>query len=123
MKDFFMPRCASIRDRGLSGQSYLPPAESPRFSLTSEHTLSSGDYVVHIDHGIGRFVGMEYKSEGGEIQEGLRLLYRDNDVVLVDIQALSKISKYDRGKPLRLSKLGNGDWQRKKDKPGKNSRT
>ena len=56
--------------------------------------LKTGDYVVHIDHGIGRFVGLEKMETGGSEHEVLRLVYKNNDVVFININSLHKIAKY-----------------------------
>lgn len=76
--------------------------------------LNPGDYVVHIDHGIGKFGGLEKVEINGKLQEAVRLVYQDNDILYVSIHALHRISKY-KGKddePPRLYKLGTGAWQR-----------
>jgi transcription-repair coupling factor (superfamily II helicase) len=78
--------------------------------------LQPGDYVVHIDHGIGKFGGLEKIDINGKIQESVRLVYQDNDVLYVSIHSLHRISKY-KGKendPPRLYKLGTGAWQKLK---------
>ncbi|MBN1413453.1 MAG: transcription-repair coupling factor [Bacteroidales bacterium] len=78
--------------------------------------LHPGDYVVHIDHGIGKFGGLEKIMIGGKAQEAARLVYQDNDILYVSIHSLHKISKY-KGKDdrvPRLYKLGTGSWQRLK---------
>ncbi len=76
--------------------------------------LNPGDYVVHIDHGIGKFGGLEKVEINGKMQEAVRLVYQDNDILYVSIHSLHRISKY-KGKddgPPRLYKLGTGAWQR-----------
>ncbi len=78
--------------------------------------LQPGDYVVHIDHGIGKFGGLEKIDINGKVQESVRLVYQDNDVLYVSIHSLHRISKY-KGKenePPRLYKLGTGAWQKLK---------
>jgi transcription-repair coupling factor (superfamily II helicase) len=78
--------------------------------------LNPGDYVVHIDHGIGRFGGLEKIEVNGKIQEAIKLVYRDNDILYVGIHSLHRISKYmgkDDGEP-RIYKLGSGAWQKLK---------
>jgi transcription-repair coupling factor (superfamily II helicase) len=78
--------------------------------------LQPGDYVVHMDHGIGKFGGLEKITINGRVQEAARLVYQDNDILYVSIHSLHKISKY-KGKddePPRLYKLGNAAWQRLK---------
>jgi transcription-repair coupling factor (superfamily II helicase) len=78
--------------------------------------LNSGDYVVHIDHGIGRFGGLEKIEVNGKIQEAIKLVYRDNDILYVGIHSLHRISKYkgkDNAEP-KIYKLGSGAWQKLK---------
>ena len=78
--------------------------------------LQKGDYVVHIDHGIGQFGGLVTIDVNGKRQEAVRLMYGDNDTLLVNVHNLHKISKY-RGKdaePPKVHKLGSGAWQRLK---------
>ncbi len=78
--------------------------------------LNPGDYVVHIDHGIGRFGGLEKIEVNGKIQEAIKLVYRDNDILYVGIHSLHRISKYkgkDNTEP-KIYKLGSGAWQKLK---------
>ncbi len=78
--------------------------------------LNPGDYVVHIDHGIGKFGGLEKIDVNGKIQEAIKLVYRDNDTLYVGIHSLHRISKY-KGKdntPPKIYKLGSGAWQKLK---------
>jgi len=78
--------------------------------------LQPGDYVVHIDHGIAKFGGLEKIDINGKMQESARLVYQDNDILYVSIHSLHRISKY-KGKenePPRLYKLGTGAWQKLK---------
>ncbi|MCE5347177.1 MAG: transcription-repair coupling factor [Bacteroidales bacterium] len=78
--------------------------------------LNPGDYVVHIDHGIGKFGGLEKIEVNGKIQEAIKLVYRDNDILYVGIHSLHRISKY-KGKddaPPKIYKLGSGAWQKLK---------
>ena len=78
--------------------------------------LNPGDYVVHIDHGIGKFGGLEKIEVNGRIQEAIKLVYRDNDVLYVGIHSLHRISKYkgkDNAEP-KIYKLGSGAWQKLK---------
>ncbi len=79
--------------------------------------LKPGDYVVHIDHGIGVFGGLETIEKNGKKQESVRLIYKDKDVLFVSIHALHRISKYkgkDDSVP-RIYKLGSGAWQKLKN--------
>ncbi len=78
--------------------------------------LNPGDYVVHIDHGIGKFGGLEKIEVNGKIQEAIKLVYKDNDILYVGIHSLYRISKYkgkDNTEP-RIYKLGSGAWQKLK---------
>lgn len=78
--------------------------------------LNPGDYVVHIDHGIGRFGGLEKIEVNGKIQEAIKLVYRDNDILYVGIHSLHRISKYkgkDNQEP-KIYKLGSGAWHKLK---------
>lgn len=85
------------------------------------NTLSPGDYVTHIDHGVGRFAGMEKKEVNGKSQEAIRLVYRDNDLLYISIHSLHKISKYSGkdGAAPSMSKLGSPEWENKKKKAKK----
>jgi transcription-repair coupling factor (superfamily II helicase) len=79
-------------------------------------SLQQGDYVVHIDHGIGQFGGLVKTDVNGKTQEAVRLIYKDGDSLLVSIHNLHRISKY-RGKdsePPKAHKLGSGVWNRTK---------
>ncbi len=90
-------------------------------SLKELKGLQPGDYVVHIDHGIGKFGGLEKIEIHGKMQESIRLVYQDNDVLYVSIHSLHRISKY-KGKdnePPRLYKLGTGAWQKLKQNTSK----
>lgn len=90
-------------------------------SLKMLRELSPGDYVVHIDHGVGRFSGLEKIEISGRVQESVRVIYKDNDVLYVSINSLHKISKYTgkEGKKPRLNKLGSDAWSRLKRKTKK----
>lgn len=78
--------------------------------------LNPGDYVVHIDHGIGKFGGLEKIEVNGKIQEAIKLVYRDNDILYVGIHSLYRISKYKGkdGTEPKIYKLGSGAWQKLK---------
>ena len=85
-------------------------------SLKELTSLQPGDYVVHIDHGIGRFGGLEKIEVNGKLQEAIRLIYQDKDTLFVSIHSLHRISKY-KGKdddPPKIYKLGSGAWQKLK---------
>ena len=74
--------------------------------------LKPGDFVVHIDHGVGRYSGLEKIEVNGQIQESVRLFYKNNDVLYVGINSLHKISKHTgkEGTPPALSKIGSDAW-------------
>ncbi|MBE9466934.1 MAG: transcription-repair coupling factor [Bacteroidetes bacterium] len=83
-------------------------------SINTITDLQPGDYVVHIDHGIGRFGGLEKIETNGKTQETIKLIYKDNDILYVSIHSLHRISKY-KGKessPPKIYKLGSGAWQK-----------
>lgn len=87
-------------------------------SLKELRGLSPGDYVVHIDHGVGRFGGLEKIEVSGKIQEAIRLVYRDNDIVYVSIHSLHRVSKFagKDGEVPRIDKIGSTVWQNLKAK-------
>jgi len=80
--------------------------------------LHPGDYVVHIDHGVGKFAGLVKTEVNGNIQESIRLVYRDNDSLLVSIHSLHRIAKYKgkEGREPTINKLGTAAWQNLKNK-------
>jgi transcription-repair coupling factor (superfamily II helicase) len=84
--------------------------------LTEISDLHPGDYVVHIDHGIGIFAGIEKVEINGKWQEVIKLVYKDNDVLYVGVNSLHRISKYrgKDGEPPRVYKLGTGAWHKLK---------
>jgi transcription-repair coupling factor (superfamily II helicase) len=81
-------------------------------------SLSVGDYVTHIDHGIGKFGGLQKIQVEGKTQEAIKLVYADNDIVYVSIHSLHKISKYNGkdGVPPKIYKLGSNAWKTLKQK-------
>ena len=87
-------------------------------SLKELNQFEPGDYVVHIDHGIGRFAGLVRIPNGNTTQEVIKLIYQNDDVVFVSIHSLHKISKYKgkEGEPPRISKLGTGAWEKIKER-------
>ena len=78
--------------------------------------LSPGDFVTHIDHGIGKFSGLQKIEIGGQVQEAVRLVFKNNDLLYVSIHSLHKISKYmgQEGQAPMLSKLGSDSWKQLK---------
>lgn len=77
-----------------------------------------GDYVVHVDHGVGRFGGLVRIPNGDKMQEVIKIIYNNDDVVFVSIHSLHKVSKYKgkEGQPPRVSTLGTGAWERMKER-------
>lgn len=97
-------------DKARSGKMALTLKELQQFEI--------GDYVVHVDHGIGRFGGLVSIPEDGRLQEKIKIIFQNNDTVFVSIHALHKVSKYKGkdGEPPRVSRLGTGAWERLKDR-------
>ncbi len=87
-------------------------------SLRELNQIETGDYIVHIDHGIGRFGGLVRTNVNGKMQEMIKLLYAGDDIIFVSIHALHKLSKYrgKEGEPPKISKLGSGAWNRLKER-------
>ncbi len=100
-------------DRARSGQLSL--------TLKELQDFKPGDYVVHIDHGIGRFAGLIQVDSNGKKQEVIKLLYQNDDMLLVSIHSLHKISRYKskEGDEPRINKLGTGAWQTIKERTKK----
>ena len=97
-------------DRARSGKVALTIKELKEFGI--------GDYIVHIDHGIGKFGGLVRIPNGNSTQETIKLIYRNDDVVFVSIHNLHKISKYrgKEGDAPSVSKLGTGAWEKMKER-------
>ncbi|MBO7102503.1 MAG: DEAD/DEAH box helicase, partial [Bacteroidaceae bacterium] len=97
-------------DKARKGKVALTLKEIQQFEI--------GDYVVHIDHGVGRFMGLVRVPNGDSFQEMIKISYQNEDTVYVSIHALHKISKYKgkEGEPPRISKLGTGAWERMKER-------
>lgn len=93
-------------------------ASSQALTIKELYDLKPGDYVTHIDHGIGRFDGMEIIDHNGKQQEALRLIYQNGDLLYVSIHSLHRISKYSGkdGMEPTLSKLGSNAWNKLKAK-------
>jgi transcription-repair coupling factor (superfamily II helicase) len=99
-------------------------ARAGKMALTMKELqeMEPGDYIVHVDFGIGKFGGLVRVPTGNSYQEMIRIVYQNNDKVDVSIHSLYKISKYrrsDTGEPPRLSTLGTGAWERLKEKTKK----
>lgn len=90
-------------------------------SLKELNQFTPGDYVVHTDHGVGRFAGLVRIPNGDTTQEVMKLIYQNDDVVFVSIHSLHKVSKYKgkEGEAPRLNKLGTGAWEKLKDRTKK----
>ncbi|MFT6717887.1 MAG: transcription-repair coupling factor (superfamily II helicase) [Sphingobacteriales bacterium] len=97
-------------------EGYKKNAQS--FTLKELNSLKPGDYVVHIDHGVGKFAGLQKIEVSGKIQEAIKLIYRDNDELFVSIHSLHRISKFsgsDGAEP-KIHKLGGTIWKAAKKK-------
>ena len=93
-------------------------SKSKAMTLRELNTLQIGDFVTHVDYGIGKFAGLEKKTVNGKDQEAIRLVYRDDDLLYINIHSLHKISRYSgkEGAVPAISKLGSPDWENKKKK-------
>ena len=87
-----------------------------QMTVAELNQLKPGDYVVHIDHGVGRFGGLVKINENGRMHEAIKLVYRDGDVLFVNVHSLHRISRYKSGdgEPPKVYKLGSGAWQKLK---------
>lgn len=97
-------------DRARSGKLAL--------SLKELQQIEPGDYIVHVDHGVGRFAGLLRTNVNGRAQEMIKLVYANDDIIFVSIHALHKLAKY-RGKegvPPKVNKLGSGAWAKMKER-------
>lgn len=97
-------------DRARSGKLAL--------SLKELGQIEPGDYIVHVDHGVGRFGGLIRTEVNGRMQEMIKLVYLNNDLLLVSIHSLHKLSKYrgKEGAEPRINRLGSGAWNKMKDR-------
>ena len=97
-------------DRARSGKLAL--------SLKELNQIEVGDYIVHVDHGVGKFGGLVRTTVNGTLQEMIKLTYMNDDIIFVSIHALHKLAKY-RGKegvPPKLNRLGTGAWNKMKER-------
>lgn len=87
-------------------------------TLKELNQFQIGDYMVHVDHGIGTFGGLVKTNVNGKMQEMVKLIYRDDDIIFVSIHALHRISKYKgkEGEAPKINKLGSGAWERLKER-------
>ena len=98
-------------DKARSGKMALTLKEIQQFEV--------GDYVVHVDHGVGKFGGLIRMPQGDGYQEKIKIIYQKGDSIYVSIHSLYKVSKYksqDGGEPPRLSTLGTGQWEKLKER-------
>ena len=87
-------------------------------SLKELSAIEPGDYIVHVDHGVGKFAGLYRTNVAGRTQEMIKLTYANDDIIFVSIHSLHKLAKY-RGKegvPPKINKLGTGAWNRVKER-------
>ncbi len=96
-------------------------SKSKALTLKELKALHPGDYIVHVDYGVGRFAGLEKVDVSGKMQEAVRLIFRDDDLLYVNIHSLHKISKYSgqEGTAPSMSKLGSPEWENKKSRAKK----
>jgi transcription-repair coupling factor (superfamily II helicase) len=87
-------------------------------TLRTLRELQPGDYVTHIDHGVGIYSGLQKVEAGGRLQEAVRIIYKDSDILYVNINSLHKISKYTgkEGSVPKVNKLGSDTWSKLKEK-------
>ena len=88
-----------------------------QMTIAELNSLKVGDYVTHIDHGIGRFGGLVKIDEGGKMHEAIKLIYRDGDVLFVNVHSLHRIARYKSGddEAPKIHKLGSGAWLKLKN--------
>ena len=94
-------------------------------TLKELHNLTPGDFIVHIDHGVGKFSGLEKITTNGKTQETIRILYKNQDILYISIHSLHRISKFvgKDGTPPTVDKLGSDSWKKLKAKTKKNVKT
>ena len=87
-------------------------------SLKELSSIEPGDYIVHVDHGVGKFAGLLRTNVNGHTQEMIKLVYANDDIIFVSIHALHKLAKYrgKEGEPPKINKLGTGAWNRIKER-------
>jgi transcription-repair coupling factor (superfamily II helicase) len=96
-------------------------SKSEAITLKELYALKPGDFITHIDHGVGRFAGLETLEVNGKPQEAIRLVYRDNDILYISIHSLHRIARYTSkdGAAPALNKLGSTAWSTLKSKTKK----
>ena len=94
---------------------------SQALTLKELYNLQPGDYVTHIDHGVGRFDGLEKIESNGKMQEAIRLIYKDGDLLYISIHSLHRISKFvgKEGTSPTMNRLGSNAWNKLKEKTKK----
>jgi transcription-repair coupling factor (superfamily II helicase) len=99
-------------------KSRVKASKSKALTIKELKSLHPGDYIVHVDYGVGRFAGLEKVDVSGKMQEAVRLIFRDDDLLYVNIHSLHKISKYSgqEGQVPAMSKLGSPEWDNKKSR-------
>src|SRR5580765_103235 len=92
--------------------------KSKAITLRTLRELQPGDYVTHIDHGVGVYSGLQKIENNGKLQEAVRIIYKDNDILYVNINSLHKIAKYTgkEGSVPKVNKLGSDVWNKLKEK-------
>ena len=105
-----------IFDRYYKYKIHKNYSKSQALTLKELRELKPGDFVVHIDHGIGKYAGLEKVEVNGKQQEAIRLVYADNDLLYVNINSLNRISKYSGkdGTAPKMHKLGSDVWEKLK---------
>ena len=122
---FIFPKLkiALLTDHQIFHKNYQSKNKKPKkynkaFNQKIINELQPGDFVTHIDFGVGVYSGLQKINIEGKMQEVIRLLYKDKDILYVNIHSLSKISKYANkdGSVPHLHKLGSGSWEKIKEK-------
>ncbi len=114
-------RIAAFTDHQIFNRYHRPTARKRSkqhggLTLRDLQNLSPGDFVVHVDYGVGKFAGMEHITVRDRQQEAVRVLFADNDLLYVNVNALHKLHKFSgkEGHQPKLTKLGSGQWERAK---------
>jgi transcription-repair coupling factor (superfamily II helicase) len=114
-------RLAVYTDHQIFDRYHRPTARKRRrytggLTMREIQNLNPGDFVVHVDYGVGKFAGMEKITVRDKLHEAVRVLFADNDLLYVNVNALHKLHKYTgrEGHQPKLTKLGSGQWERTK---------
>jgi transcription-repair coupling factor (superfamily II helicase) len=93
-------------------------SKNKALTIKTLRDLQPGDYITHIDHGVGTYSGLQKIEVNGKLQEAIRIIYKDNDILYVNINSLHKISKYTgkEGTVPKINKLGTDVWNKLKEK-------